>query len=110
MAEFKALATPLRLRVQLDAQGFPFVPGRIGRIEWPGAPLLAVYSDHPRIFPKRLAVPGVKRHQIGDDEIRVLFPPEILAEVASVIRTRKRRTLTPEDARQTGLRTAHRAT
>jgi hypothetical protein len=108
--EFKALATPLRLRVQLDGEGFPFIPGRLGRIEWTGGPMLAVYSDRPKVFAKLLVVPGIKRHQIGDKEIRLLFEPALLAEVAAVIQARKRRTLTPEDARQRGLKAAHRAT
>src|SRR5439155_13228246 len=30
----RALAKPYRLRVQVDAEGFPFTPGRYGQIEW----------------------------------------------------------------------------
>ena len=32
--QLRALAKPYRLRVQVDAEGFPFIPGRYGQIEW----------------------------------------------------------------------------
>ena len=34
LQHFRALAGPLRLRVTTDAEGFPVIPGRYGRIEW----------------------------------------------------------------------------
>jgi hypothetical protein len=86
--QLRALAKPYRLRVQVDAEGFPFIPGRHGQIEWhcdgvncwscplPGQVALAVYSDRPRLFEKLWAVPGMKRHQMGDTEMRAVFPPE----------------------------------
>ena len=96
--QLRTLAKPYRLRVQADAEGFPFIPGRYGRIEWhcdgvnchachlPGRGALAVYSDRPRVFGKLWAIPGVRRHQTGDTEMRAVFPPDALEQVALVIK------------------------
>jgi len=65
--------------------------GRYGRIECFDRQHLAVYSDHPRVFAKIWAIPGVRRHQTGDQEMRAVFPPEALERVARVIRARRRR-------------------
>src|SRR2546428_13996879 len=104
--QLRAVAKPYRFRVQADAEGFPIIPGRHGRIEWhcdgvdcsscllPGQFALAVYSDRPRMFAKLWAIPGVKRHQTGDSEMRALFPLEALEQVATVIRARRKRTQT----------------
>ena len=70
---------------------------------------LAVYSDRPRLFAKIWAIPGVRRHQTGDHEMRAIFPPEALEQVAAVIRAKRwggsgrgrPRNLVP-DAGQTG--------
>lgn len=109
--QLQDLARPLRARVRADPEGFPITPGRLGAIEFqcdgqdchgcpvPG-PLLAVWTDRPRLFPKLWAIPGVRRHQTGDHEMRAVFPatPEILVAVAGVIRARRRarRPMTPE--------------
>jgi hypothetical protein len=120
--QLRALAKPYRLRVRIDAGGFPFIPGRYGRIEWlcdgvncsacalPGQFALAVYTDHRRLFEKLWAISGVKRHQTGDTEMRAVFPPEALEQVAGVIKARRRRLLSPEDARRRGFKPTHRAT
>jgi hypothetical protein len=71
--------------VVIDPEGFPLIPGRCGRIEWFDGRVLAVYSDHPRVFAKIWAIPSVRRHQTGDLEMRVIFPPEALEQVAAVI-------------------------
>jgi hypothetical protein len=94
------LARPLRLRVIADAEGYPTIPGRYGRIEWFTGHDLAVYCDRPRLFAKIWAIPGVRRHQTGDDEMRAILPPEALEQVASVIHARRRRWLAPETARR----------
>jgi hypothetical protein len=88
---FRELAVPLRLRVTKDAEAFPVIPGRYGRIEWFDGQDLAVYSDHPRLFVKVWAIRGVRRHQTGDQEMRAIFPPEALDRVAGVIEARRRR-------------------
>ena len=120
--QLRALVKPYRFRVQVDAEGLPLIPGRYGRIEWhcdgvncwscalPGQVALAVYSDCPRLFEKLWAIPGMRRHQIGDTEMRAVFPPEALEQVAQVIKARRRRTLAPEEARRRGFKPTHRAT
>ncbi len=104
--QLRTLAQPHRFRVHADVEGFPIIPGRCGQIEWfcdgvnchscafPGQFVLAVYTDRPRLFEKLWAVPGVKRHQTGDREMRAVFPPEALEQVAAVIRARHKRTQT----------------
>jgi hypothetical protein len=87
------LAAAGRYQVVRDSEGLPIIPGRLGRIEWhdPRGQDLAVYSDRPRLFGRLLAVPGVRRHQTGDFELRALFPLEVLSDVAGVIKARRQR-------------------
>jgi hypothetical protein len=66
LQHFRALAGPRRLRVITDAEGYPAIPGRYGRVEWFNGRDLAVYCDRPRVFAKIWAIPGVRRHQTGD--------------------------------------------
>jgi hypothetical protein len=85
--QLRALAKPHRFRVRADAEGFPIIPARYGQIEWycdgkcasralPGQFALAVYTDRPRLFEKLWAIPGMKRHQTGDTEMRAVFLAE----------------------------------
>ena len=106
VAQLRTVAKPYRFRVQADAEGFPIIPGRHGQIEWycdgvncsscllPGQFALAVYTDRPRLFSKIWSIPGVRRHQTGDSEMRAVFPLEALEQVAKVIRARRKRTQT----------------
>jgi hypothetical protein len=115
-------ALPGGFKITHDAEGWPVIPGRLGRIEWfcdgvdchacplPGEVTLAVYTDRRRMHRLLLALPGVRSHQRGDDELRAVFLPEALAEVARVIRARRKRRLSPEQARILGAETAYRAT
>ena len=109
-AQLRALAGPHRFRVVADAAGFPTIPGRYGQIEWTGGPNLAVYTNRPRFFQKLWAIPGVSRYQTGDHEMRAIFPPEALEQVAALIKARRRRSLSPEAAQKLGARTAYRVT
>ena len=121
--QFRALVKPYRFRVRADAEGFPVIPGRYGRIEWycdgvncaarfggfcslPGQFALTVYTDRPRLFAKVWAVPGVKRHQTGAQEMTAVFPLEALAEVARVVRAHRKPGITSEEAKKIGLGTA----
>ena len=122
VAQLRTVAKPYQFRVQADAEGFPIIPGRHGQIEWycagvncsscalPGQFALAVYTDHPRLFAKLWAIPGVKRHQTGDTEMRAVFPPEVLEQVAGVVKARRRCSLAPEEARRLSMKTAYRVT
>ena len=101
-AELRAIAEPHCLRVRADTEGFPAIPGRYGQIEWTGGQEFAVYCDRPRLFRRLWAIPGVRRHQTGDREMRALFLPKVIEPVAAVIKARRRRIgrpLSPEAAR-----------
>ena len=107
----RALAMARRHRVIADAEGWPVIPGRLGRIEDNGdGRLCAVYTDRPRLFAKLWAIPGVRRWQTGDTEMRAVFPHEALPAVATVIRARTRRRLSAAAARNLGAGTAYRFT
>jgi hypothetical protein len=120
--QFRAVLQPFRFRVQADAEGFPVIPGRYGQIEWycdgvschscplPGQAALAVYTNRPRLFQKLWAIPGVTRHQTDDHEMRAVFHLEALEQVAMVIKARRKRTLTSEEARRRGFKPTLRAT
>jgi hypothetical protein len=51
--------------------------------------LLAVWSNRRSIVHALEALPGCKVHQRCDDEIRILFTPDRLEEIASIIRARR---------------------
>jgi hypothetical protein len=87
----RALAAPFRFRVVRDAEGWPIIPGRAGRIEDHDGCELAVWTDRRRLFRQLWTIPGVRRWQTGDQEMRALFPPEALEPVAGLIRARRRR-------------------
>lgn len=110
LGQLRALTTQPRFRVVIDEEGFPYIPGRYGRIEWFDGRDLAVSSDRPRVFVKLWAIPGVRRYQTGDTEMRALFPLEALEQVAGVIKVRRRRALSPEEARRRGFKPTPRAT
>ncbi len=110
MEEIRTLAAPYRFQVRTDVEGWPIIPGRSGQIEWFDGDELAVYTNRPRLFAKLWSIPGVRRHQTGDAEMRAVFPPEALGQVAGVIKARRRRMLSPEQARRLGAGTAYRAT
>jgi hypothetical protein len=92
----RSLAAVGKYRVDSDTEGFPVIPGRLGRIEWhdPEGRELAVYTDRPRLFDRLLAIPGVRRHQTGDQEFRAVFPATALPQVAQVIEARRGRSQT----------------
>ena len=91
LATMRAWAAPRRWRVIRDAEGWPIIPGRYGRLEWYDGTTFAVYTDRPRLFVRLWALPGVRRWQIGDQEMRALLPVEALEPVTGVIRARRRR-------------------
>ena len=100
MQQLRTLAKSYRFRVQADAEGFPIILGRYGQIEWFDGRDLAIHTNRPRLFKKVWAIPGVRRHQTGDSEMRAVFPPETLEQVARVIRARRKRTQTSPESLQ----------
>lgn len=104
---FKSLrALPGRFKVVADAEGWPIIPGRTGMIEYHDGDTLAVFTDRPRLFAKLWAIPGVRRHQGGDTEIRAVFDPAALPAVAVVIGARRKRSMSPGQARNLAVGTA----
>jgi len=99
-------AFPARYRVVPDLEGWPLIPGRAGRIEVHDDTTLAVYTDRPRLFAKLWAIRSVRRYQTGDAEMRAVFPPEALAQVAGIIGAKWKRSLSSDQARRIGARTA----
>ena len=85
-----------RARVVADAEGWPMVPGKLGQVETAlDRTLLAVYTTRVKMIRKFLAIPGVRKHQMGDREARMRFPaddPECLREVLAAIQAKRRRT------------------
>jgi hypothetical protein len=97
----RAIALARGLRVVADAEGWPIIPGRLGQTEYHAGAALAIYTDRPRLFSRLWALPGIRRWQVGESEVRALFPVEVLPTVAALIRARTRRTgrrLTSEQA------------
>jgi hypothetical protein len=88
-AQLRELARALRFRVIADVEGYPVMPGRYGRVEWFDHHDLAVYCDRPRLFEKLWAIPGVRRWQTGDHEMRATFPPEAFEQVTAVVRAKR---------------------
>jgi hypothetical protein len=92
-----------RVRVRVDAEGWPLSPGKYGRVEWRGleatGPAMGqariyVFSDHPRMIRPLSAVPGVHRHQVGDREAAFWIAAEDvegIRAVAGLLRLRVRR-------------------
>jgi hypothetical protein len=74
-----------RYRVALDIEGWPIIPAKYGQIEHHDGDTLAVYSTSMRLLAKLVGV-GARRHQIGDDEYRLLFPAALLGAIAQVIK------------------------
>ncbi len=119
--QFQALATPYRFRVQPGAEGLSIIPGR-GKIEsyydgvaccscaLQGLFALAVYTVRPRLLPKIWSIPGVRRHQTGDSEMRAVLPVEALEKVAAVIRAHRDPGVTSAIAKNIGSRTAFETT
>lgn len=95
--------------MEADPEGFPVIPSRYGQIEWYDGHELAVYCARPRLFEKLWAVPSMRRHQTGDREIRALFPPEALEQVAGIIRAKRKPGLSSGMAREVGFKTAFKA-
>jgi hypothetical protein len=97
--QLRSLAEPLRLKVVSDAEGYPVVRGKYGDIEWhhaEGKYLAGYTAGRKDRLGRLLSLPGVIRQQVGDHEVRVLFPVGDLPKVAEVLRARRRRQMSPE--------------
>jgi hypothetical protein len=107
LVNLKELAQEHRYRIILDESAtedrerahrvwYYRIKCKYGHIYVHGEDRLGAYCDHPRVWRGLLEVPGVRKHQLGDTELTVTFPPPLLAEVATVLRARTRSVRTPE--------------
>lgn len=112
-------ALPARFKVTADAEGWPLVPGRYGRLEWRGAESatgqhrLYAYTDRPRMIARLRALAGLHPQQIGDTEAVFRLREDdaaALRAVADLLRLRQRRAPVPGAALRFGSGAAHRAT
>jgi hypothetical protein len=83
--EVLSLLAGRRYRVTCDTEGWPIMPWRYGQIEHHDGAILAIYSTSMRLLAKLVGV-GARRHQIGGDEYRLVFPVERLGDIAKVVR------------------------
>jgi hypothetical protein len=126
-SEFRELAKSHRFRVQADAEGFPVIHGRYGQIEWycdgkdcaarfggfcslPRQLALAIYTNRPRLFEKLWAIPGVKRHETGDQGDAGRLPTRGSGAGRRGHQSKTETPLSPEAARKLGAGTAYRVT
>lgn len=98
-----------RVRVRRDpreAEGWPEAPARYGNLHWrgqhwqTGEARIYAYTDRARMIAKLLAVPGVRRGQMGNREAVVSMAAEdrpAIQAVAALLRMRVRRA--PETGR-----------
>lgn len=79
--------------VTLDVEGWPLILGGKGQVEYHDGRDLAVYFEAPRPghLVERLIRAGARRHQTGDHEARLLFAPEALPAIATLVKAHRRR-------------------
>lgn len=88
-------------RVKQDAEGWPMIPGRLGRIEWhcdgvhchgcpmPGRPVLAVYTDRRRVHSRLLAIaPSTLKSHTRNLALRTCLATAGIAAIASTAASR----------------------
>ena len=76
---------------------YMLIPGKFGTIYPTGGDLLRVDIDHhPSRFRKIAALPGCVLVQDGDHEKTLEFHVDLLDQVASIVKSRRRRVLTPD--------------
>jgi hypothetical protein len=86
-------------RVELDAEGWPMVPGRLSRIEYHDDTDVAVFTNRRRLHARLLAIPSIQPHQTGDEELRAVFPSQALPQVAKTINARRKRAVSAASLR-----------
>jgi hypothetical protein len=86
-------------RTQADRLWLLQIPCKYGHVYLHGTETLGAYAAGRRIAGKLAALPGVRVHQRGDSEVTVTFSPAVFPAVAVLLRARKRRRLSEEQAR-----------
>lgn len=93
---FADIAEDLGLRVRADTEGWPIVPGRLGRLEYHDRVRAAIFTNRPRIHARIQNLPGIIRHQTGDRELRALIPMQNLSDAAAAIKAYRKPRLSPQ--------------
>ncbi len=73
------------------------IPGRYGFVSVHSATELAAFTDRRLMVGRLIAVEGVRVHQRGDSEVRVVFAPDRLDAIAELLQARRKRHLSPEN-------------
>jgi hypothetical protein len=81
-----------------DRRWLQQIPCKYGHVYLHGEDTLGAYAEGRKIAGKLAALPGVRVHQRGDREVTVVFPPAVFPAVAALLRPRRRRRLSPEQA------------
>lgn len=90
-----------------DRRWLPRIPAKYGHIYIHGEAMLGAHASGRIIAGKLAALPGVRVHQRGDAEVNVVFTPDLFPAVAALLRPRRRRRLSPEQAESCAARLAH---
>jgi hypothetical protein len=86
------------------------IPCKYGHIYIAGRNLLGAHAAGRLVAGRLATLPGVTVRQRGDAEVNVVFPREVFPAVAALLQARKRRKVSPEQARAGAERlAAHRA-
>jgi hypothetical protein len=80
------------------------IPGKYGHIGVWGPGTLSVFCDRPMVIKRLKEISGIQWRQNGDRECQGTFHPDLIDEVAGVIKARKRRTVTMTDEQKDELR------
>jgi hypothetical protein len=81
-----------------DRRWLPQIPCKYGHVYPHGEDTLGASAEGRIIAGKLAALPGVRVHQRGDREVTAVFPPAVFPAVAALLRPRKRRRLSAEQA------------
>jgi len=73
------------------------IPCTYGFISVHGPKTLAGFTNRRGVIARLIEIPGVRVHQRGDREARVLFSPDCLDAVAKVLKARRRVVLSDEE-------------
>lgn len=77
--------------VQEDRLWYYRIAGKYGHVYVNSKTELGVYTDGRQRIGMMKQIAGLRIHQVGDREASFVFPPELLDEVAVVLKARKRR-------------------
>lgn len=106
--DLRSLATSAGFRITLDPTAdiepdrserrwLVRIPCKYGHVAIHSSTELAAYCDASRLITPLLKIPGVRVVQRGDGECRVVFSPDVLERVATLLRASKRPVLSDSE-------------